>query len=51
MSLVLRLWVRLNRYIGGGGSGPPPPVDNGLLLEDNVSFILLEDGTYLLLEQ
>ena len=34
-----------------GGAAPPPVVSNGILLENGVDFLMLEDGTsYLLLE-
>jgi len=32
-----------------GGGGPGPGLDDALLLEDNVSYLLLEDGTSRLL--
>jgi hypothetical protein len=35
---------------GVSDSGSGPSVGDGLLLEDGVSFLLLEDGSFLLLE-
>lgn len=35
---------------GAGGGGGGPAAGDGLLLEDGVSFLLLESGDFLLLE-
>lgn len=36
--------------IGGGGEPPSGPAGDGLMLEDGASFLLAEDGNYLILE-
>lgn len=45
---ILRL-CRIGR-VAGGAPTPGPPSGSGLLLEDGVSFLLLESGFFLLLE-
>jgi len=32
----------------GGGAAPPPPVTEGILLENGIDFLLLENGDFLL---
>lgn len=41
-------WNELGTFTVGGGSGP---AGNGIFLEDGVSFLLAENGNYLILEQ
>lgn len=41
-------WAEMGTFTPGGGSGP---TGNGILLEDGTSFLLAENGNYLILEQ
>ncbi len=36
---------------GGGPTPPGPPGDDGILLENNTDFLMLEDGTSFLLQE
>ncbi len=49
-TLALALRLPSTAVLGGFGGSVPPSVDSGLLLEDGTGYILMEDGSRLLLE-
>lgn len=40
----------MKKLLGGTSSGSGPAEGDGILLEDDVSFLLMESGDFLLLE-
>ncbi len=55
----VRIQPRADAYAGDGvtvnesaiSTPPPPGVNNGILLEDSVSFLMMEDTTSYLLQE